>query len=69
HQASALARAARTADDLGATTLAAAVGLVAHEPDAVRLLRAGFVASRGRTLARAVAAAPDPGPRAREASA
>ncbi len=62
HQASALARAARTADDLGATTLAATVGLVAHEPDAPRLLRAGFVASRGRTLARAVAAAPDPGP-------
>ena len=69
HQASALARAARPADDLGATTRAAAVGLVAHEPDAARLLRAGFVASRGRALARAVAAAPDPGPRAREGSA
>lgn len=69
HQASALARAARTADDLGATTLAATVSLVAHESDAARLLRAGFVASRGRTLARAVAAAPDPGPRAREVSA
>ncbi|WP_340697140.1 hypothetical protein [Cellulosimicrobium funkei] len=69
HQASALARAARTAADLGATTLAAAIGLVAHEPDSARLLRAGCVASRGRALARAVAAAPDPGPRAREASA
>ncbi len=69
HQASALARAARTADDLGATTLATTVGLVAHAPDAAGLLRAGFVAARGRTLARAVAAAPAPGPRAREAGA
>ncbi|WP_313663082.1 hypothetical protein [Cellulosimicrobium cellulans] len=54
HQGAALARAARTADDLGAPTLAGAVALVAHEPDAARLLRAALVASRGRALARVV---------------
>lgn len=54
HQGAALARAARTADDLGAPTLARAVALVAHEPDAARLLRAALVASRGRALARVV---------------
>ncbi|QJW36486.1 hypothetical protein [Cellulosimicrobium protaetiae] len=58
HQVASLARAARTADDLGASTLAGAVALVAREPDAARLLRAALVASRGRALARAVAAAP-----------
>ncbi|MFI2104578.1 hypothetical protein ACH436_14880 [Isoptericola sp. NPDC019693] len=58
HQAAALARAARTADDLGATTLAAAATLPDAGPDAAALLRAAFVASRGRALARSLAAAP-----------
>ncbi|WP_264032353.1 hypothetical protein [Cellulosimicrobium sp. SH8] len=53
-QEAALARAARTADDVGAPTLSGAVALVAREPDAARLLRAALVASRGRALARAV---------------
>ncbi len=55
-QEAALARAARTADDVGAPTLSGAVALVAGEPDAARLLRAALVASRGRALARAVTA-------------
>ncbi|MGM7421903.1 hypothetical protein [Cellulosimicrobium sp. CpK407] len=62
HQAAALARAARTADDLGAPTLAGAVALVAHEPDAARLLRAALVASRGRALARVVGSSREPRP-------
>ncbi|MBN0042386.1 hypothetical protein JN535_19740 [Cellulosimicrobium cellulans] len=60
HQRAALDRAARTADDLGAPTLAGAVALVTHEPDAARLLRAALVASRGRALARAVASSREP---------
>ena len=62
HQGAALARAARTADDLGAPTLAGAVALVAHEPDAARLLRAALVASRGRALARVVTSSREPRP-------
>jgi hypothetical protein len=60
HQRVALDRAARTADDLGAPTLAGAVALVAHEPDAARLLRAVLVAARGRALARVVASSREP---------
>ncbi|KLN32849.1 hypothetical protein FB00_20760 [Cellulosimicrobium funkei] len=62
YQGAALARAARTADDLGAPTLAGAVALVAHEPDAARLLRAALVASRGRALARVVGSSREPRP-------
>ena len=62
YQGAALARAARTADDLGAPTLAGAVALVADEPDAARLLRAALVASRGRALARVVASSREPRP-------
>lgn len=63
HQAAGLARAARTADDLGAATIARAVALVApgvsgpddaRTLDAAALLRAGLVAARARSLARAV---------------
>lgn len=61
-QGAALARAARTADDLGAPTLAGAVALVAHEADAARLLRAALVASRGRALARVVGSSREPRP-------
>lgn len=66
HQAAVVARAARTADDLGAATLARAVALVAPVatgpgtpgvPDAAALLRATLVAARALALARAVAPA------------